>query len=77
MPLAVSLPAMLWNQMPVGARWSRSTSACTSMWASTQWGSTSCRPKVTSSSCRADSMAPTDSGVDDTGLQPSTTSPTA
>ena len=51
--------------------------ACTSMCASTQWGITSCSPNVTSTSCSAASTAATDSGAEDTGLVPSTTSPTA
>ena len=38
--LAASLPAMLWNQMPVLSGWVFSTAACTSMWDRTQCGRT-------------------------------------
>ena len=46
--LASSLPARLWNQSAGRSRVRRSTSACTSMCASTQCGMTSSRPNVTS-----------------------------
>jgi hypothetical protein len=75
--LAASLPARLWNHRAVRPGCRRSTSACTSMWASTQWGRTSSRPNVTIRSCSAASTAATDSGVLETGLVPSSTSPTA
>ena len=65
------------NQIPVVPGDCSSAAAWTSIWASTQFGITSPRPKVSMTSLSASSMATTLATSLETGFVPSTTSPTA
>jgi hypothetical protein len=73
---ASSLPARLWNQIPVLPGAAASSAACTSMCASTQCGSSPATPKVSRRSSSVASTAATAAGSLEAGLVPSSRSPT-